>query len=81
MRGYARITPDSETGNIIKSNGEPCNPWQLPEAYEWVRVCAKAVDKTKTGFVEKLLPGVNTSLAWAASSLKIATEETLRLFA
>jgi len=87
MRGYARITPSQaqektqekaqkkEQKVLIKANGEVCRPWELPEAYEWVRIRAKAVSKGEVGFVERVLPGANTSLAWAAASLKMATEE------
>lgn len=77
MRGYARITPNQEQEQKvpIKANGEVCHPWQLPEAYEWVRIRAKAVSKGEVGFVERVLPGANTSLAWAAASLKMAADE------
>lgn len=75
-RGYARITP---TMTVIKANGEKCHSWSIPEAYEWVRICANAVGKGETGFSEKVLPGANTSLAWAAASLKMATQEVRKL--
>ncbi|MCP4701750.1 MAG: hypothetical protein GY862_33560 [Gammaproteobacteria bacterium] len=79
-RGYARITPNQpENLNAVKANGEDCHPWELPEAYEWVRIRANAVDKGEAGFVERTLPGANTSLAWAAASLKMATEEARML--
>jgi hypothetical protein len=85
MRGYARITPsqaraETDAQNfLIKANGEICRPWELPEAYEWIRIRANAVNKGDVGFVERVLPGANTSLAWAATSLKMATEEMRRL--
>ncbi|NOT64125.1 MAG: hypothetical protein HOP19_28250 [Acidobacteria bacterium] len=77
MRGYARITPSQEQAQklSVKANGEVCYPWQLPEAYEWVRIRAKAVGKGEDGFVERVLPGANTSLAWAVASLRMAAEE------
>jgi hypothetical protein len=83
LRGYARITPgqaQEQEQKHIKANGEACQPWALPEAYEWVRIRAKAVSQGDVGFVERVLPGANTSLAWAAASLKMATEEVIRLF-
>jgi hypothetical protein len=78
LRGYARITP-SQAQEHIKANGEVCRPWELPEAYEWVRIRAKAVIQGEVGFVERVLPGANTSLAWAATSLKMATKEVILL--
>jgi hypothetical protein len=76
MRGYARITPSQEQEQkTIKANGKDCCSWALPEAYEWVRIRSKAVNKGDVGFVERPLPGANTSLAWAVTSLKMATEE------
>jgi hypothetical protein len=87
MRGYARITPSQalerteEPRVPIKANGEVCHPWALPEAYEWVRIRARAVSQGEVGFVERVLPGANTSLAWAAASLKMATEEVMHLLA
>lgn len=75
MRGYARITPDVST----KSNGEPCPAWSLPEAYEWVRIRSRAVGRGADGFSERVLAGPNTTLAWAASSLKRATQEVLEI--
>jgi len=79
MRGYARITPCSrqvkEQKLPVKANGEACRFWALPEAYEWVRVRAIDVGKSNAGFVERILPGANTPLAWAAASLKMATDE------
>jgi hypothetical protein len=76
LRGYARITPN-QAREHIKANGEVCRPWELPEAYEWVRIRAQAVGKGEVGFAERVLPGANTSLAWAATSLKMATEEVI----
>jgi hypothetical protein len=76
MRGYARITPSqTQEKTPIKANGEVCRQWELPEAYEWIRVRSKAVSKEEFGFAERVLPGANTSLAWAVASLKMATEE------
>lgn len=70
LRGFARITPEGEGG--VKSNGHPCPPWALPEAYEWVR------RRTASGTSEeRVLPGANTTLAWAAVSLERAALEWL----
>jgi hypothetical protein len=75
-RGYARVTPckQKESNLIIKSNGEECQSCTLPEAYEWVRVRASMVNGDRDGYVERVLPGANTPLAWACSSLKMASE-------
>ncbi|MFM7249560.1 MAG: hypothetical protein ACKO5R_06670 [Planctomycetaceae bacterium] len=71
LRGFARITP--ERGGGVKSNGHPCPPWALPEAYEWVR------RRTASGAREEcVLPGANTTLAWAAVSLERAAVEWLQ---
>ncbi len=55
----------------VKSNGQPCPHWSVPEAWEWVRVAGKAVGSSEE-YVDRLLPGVNTPLAWAQASLKQA---------
>lgn len=75
-RGYARVTPSKPKTSkaAIKSNGEDCEPWKIPEAYEWIRIRANIVNKGNEGFVERTLPGANTPLAWASASLKIATD-------
>lgn len=76
LRGYGRITPEplGLDGMSVKSNGYPCPAWGLPEAYEWVRW--RGADGMKR---ERVLPGANTSLAWAAVSLSQATHEWLAL--
>ena len=56
----------------MKSNGHPCPPWALPEAYEWVRRRTPGA-----GAEERVLPGANTTLAWAAVSLERAAVEWL----
>lgn len=70
LRGFARITPEREGG--VKSNGHPCPPWALPEAYEWVRRRTPGA-----GAEERVLPGANTTLAWAAVSLERGAVEWL----
>jgi hypothetical protein len=76
LRGYARITPEPLGVDrvSVKSNGYPCPAWGLPEAYEWVRW--RGADG---GLRERVLPGANTSLAWAAVSLSQASHEWLAL--
>jgi hypothetical protein len=76
LRGYGRITPDvpDQDRRGVKSNGYPCPTWGLPEAYEWVR-WRDGAGRLK----ERVLPGANTSLAWAAVSLHNATMEWLHL--
>ena len=62
-RSYARITGE----RLIKANGLPCPAWRVPEAYQHV--------STLNGNNEtRMLPGVNTPLAWASSSLYSASE-------
>ena len=80
-RGYARVTPNKSRMSVsaVKSNGEECEPWKIPEAYEWIRVRANVVNKGDTGYVERTLPGVNTPLAWASASLKVATKKLISL--
>lgn len=69
LRGFARVTSE---GAGVKSNGHPCPAWALPEAYEWVR------RRTAAGAMEeRVLPGANTTLAWAAVSLERAAIEWL----
>jgi hypothetical protein len=76
LRGYGRITPEPHGLDrvSVKSNGYPCPAWGLPEAYEWVRW--RGADGAMK---ERVLPGANTSLAWAAVSLSQATHEWLAL--
>lgn len=76
LRGYGRITPEPVGLDCtsVKSNGYPCPAWGLPEAYEWVRW--RGADGA---LKERVLPGANTSLAWAAVSLSQATHEWLSL--
>ncbi len=72
LRSFGRITP----AGVTKSNGNPSPPAAaLPEAYEWVRIRSAAVGKAGGGHSERVLPGANTTLAWAASSLRRAIEE------
>lgn len=66
-RGYARITPERAT----KANGRECPAWKVPEAYQHVTVF-KAEDQDNPDVKNRktvMMPGVNTPLAWAASSL------------
>jgi len=72
LRGFARITPGSPGEGAVKSNGHTCPAWALPEAYEWVR--RRGADGT---LEERVLPGANTTLAWAAVSLERAALEWL----
>lgn len=60
-RAYARITGI----NTYKANGNPCPPFQVPEAYQAVKN-----SKGKILFV----PGTHTPLAWAQVSLYDASK-------
>lgn len=64
-RSYARVTPSADEGVRLKSNGMPCPPNAVPEAYESV----SALDGGRA-----YLPGVNTPLAWGQASLLSASE-------
>jgi len=71
-RAYARITPS----NIIaKANGEECPTCALPEAYQQVSTLKS---NGKGGKETNLLPGWNTPLTWAKSSLHSASEQYLK---
>ncbi len=68
-RSLARITagmPDPI--HQLKSNGRSCPRWAVPEAYQHVSTLD---GKTR------MMPGVNTPLAWAASSLYGAAQTYL----
>ena len=58
-RALARITPEEET---VKANGEKCPAWAVPEAWQ----CVSTLDGNKA-----YLPGVNTPLTWAKTSLNL----------
>jgi hypothetical protein len=61
-RAFARITPEG----ALKSNGRPCPGWKVPESY----MAVTSLKKDKKGnFEPTYLPGINTPLAWAQSSL------------
>ena len=70
-RGYARIT--SETP-CIKANGEPCPTYALPEAFQHVSTLES---DGKNGKKTNCLPGWNTPLTWAKSSLYSASQQYL----
>ncbi len=80
-RGYARITPATRGASktAVKSNGEDCPLWAVPEAYEWIRIRADVLGREDHDYVERALPGANTPLAWAGASLKNATEKVFSL--
>jgi hypothetical protein len=66
-RSYARVTGQSQSDSIsYKSNGKQCPAFAVPEAYEHV---GSIGDKDT-----KLLPGVNTPLAWGIASLFSASQ-------
>lgn len=71
-RAYARITPSD---SIAKSNGEECPTCALPEAYQQVSTLKS---NGKGGKETALLPGWNTPLTWAKSSLHSASEQYLK---
>lgn len=85
LRSYARITPkieelDESDIEAIKSNGEYCDIYKIPEAYEWVRLVKKNTNSFQNdSYAERVLPGVNLSLAWAISSLKKASDRLISL--
>ena len=56
----SRIVGDGD----YKSNGLDAPAWKIPEAFEWIRV------RINGQLHERLVPGVNTPLAWATASLK-----------
>lgn len=58
-RALARITPERES---VKANGEKCPAWAVPEAWQ----CVSTLDGRKAW-----LPGVNTPLTWAKTSLNL----------
>ncbi|MEW5822707.1 MAG: hypothetical protein AB1782_21110 [Cyanobacteriota bacterium] len=63
-RGFARIT-----GESTKANGEKCPEYRIPEAY----MAVPSLD----GKV-KFLPGTNTPLTWAETSLNGASEQYIK---
>lgn len=63
-RALARITGDCP----VKSNGKPCPPFAVPEAYEYV---SSLMEPNKL----VALPGVHTPLSWGVASLHIACEK------
>lgn len=70
-RSLARITGESpEEASQMKANGKPCPRWAVPEAYQHV--------STFDGGT-RMVPGVNTPLAWAASSLYGAARDYLQV--
>ncbi len=60
-RAYARVTGK----NSYKSNGKPCPPYQVPEAYQ-------AVTNSKGEVI--FVPGTHTPLGWAQASLYDASK-------
>ncbi|MGM9999161.1 MAG: hypothetical protein ACI38Q_07200 [Candidatus Bruticola sp.] len=62
-RAYARITPETDT---VKANGAVAPAWSVPEAWQCVSTLPPNSGKA-------YLPGVNTPLTWAESSLWMAT--------
>lgn len=72
-RGYARITGK----NLLKSNGSPCPAFVIPEAYQHVSNLKKD-SRGFTGNLATLIPGINTPLIWAVSSLENASNMLLK---
>lgn len=69
-RGYARITGTHEDGEaVLKANGQECPAYKVPEAYMAV--------PTIDGKI-KFLPGTNSPLAWAQTSLYDASMQYVK---
>jgi hypothetical protein len=79
-RAYARITGKDKFGQPnIKANGKECPSFTLPEAYQAVSTLQLSNPHTKNGINLKekkatYVPGTNTPLAWAQSSLYDASK-------
>lgn len=79
-RSYARITGMDKTGKPnIKANGKACPAFTLPEAYQSISTLHLANSHTLIGINKKekkatYVPGTNTPLAWAQSSLYDASK-------
>lgn len=71
-RSYARITGEG----LLKANGRPCPAWKVPEAYQHVSAFLPEDESQPDSRCRKtvMLPGVNTPLAWGASSLYAASK-------
>lgn len=65
-RAYGRITGL----NLTKANGRKCNAFEVPESY----MAVTTTDNIKKPDKNVYLPGTNTPLAWAKSSLYEASK-------
>ena len=63
---YARITDHKES---IKSNGNQCPLWAVPEAYQYVTAF-----KENGEHISTKIPCINTPLSWTKISLYKASE-------